>query len=325
MVPGNVSAGTHDPQIHDISGKTMGTTYHIKISHPGKLSRAMLKSRIDQRLDEINHSMSMYQKDSEISKFNTAPGTPTMSISKGFAQVLKQAGNLHELTGGAWDGTVKPLVDLWGFGTGKSPTATPDKAVIEKALALVGFEKLQLSGTLLSKKTAGVTLDLGSIAKGYGVDQVAQLLMDQGFGNVLVEIGGEVVAQGEKRPGHPWNVGIATPDRQMNRQTVYQALPLTDQALATSGDYRNFILLDRQTYPHIIDPTTGYPVNNGVVSASVLSDNCTLADGLATALMVMGHTKGVALVNRMGHTECLIIVKHVDGTFGNYYSDHFPR
>ena len=322
---GNGIAGTHDAQIHEISGKTMGTFYHIKISAPDKIDRAIVKNQIDACLKAVNKSMSMYLKTSEISIFNQSREITPMEISQGFALVLEQARTLYGLTGGAWDGTIKPLVDLWGFGT-KNPTGNaPDKDTIHRALAKTGFDKIILSEQTLAKKDPDISLDLGSIAKGYGVDQVASLLMETGFKNILVEIGGEVVGFGEKKPGRPWNVGIATPDKHMAKQTVYQAISLQDQALATSGDYRNFVVMNKKAYSHIIDPSTGYPVDNGVVSASVLADNCTFADGLATALMVMGAQKGIALVNRMADTECFIIVQEKTGGFKNWYSQGFPR
>ncbi len=321
----NASAGTHDAQIHEISGKTMGTFYHVKISHPDKIDRGLLKNKIDTRLQAVNESMSMYLKTSEISIFNRSQETRPMTISDGFALVLDQAQTLYGLTGGAWDGTVKPLVDLWGFGT-KNPTGkAPDKGTIRQALEKTGFDKIILSEKTLAKNSPEVTLDLGSIAKGYGVDQVADLLMENQFKNILVEIGGEVVGMGEKKPGRPWNVGIATPDKQITKQTVYQAISLRNQALATSGDYQNFLVMDKKAYSHIIDPSTGYPVDNGVVSASVLADTCTFADGLATALMVMGPQKGIDLVNRMAGTECFIIVQEKNGAFTNWYSEGFPR
>jgi len=321
----NGIAGTHDAQIHEISGKTMGTFYHVKISAPDKINRAIVKNQIEACLKAVNDSMSMYLKTSEISIFNQSRELIPMEISQGFALVLEQARTLHGLTGGAWDGTIKPLVDLWGFGT-KNPTGNaPDKDTIHRALERTGFNNIILSEQSLAKKNPDITLDLGSIAKGYGVDQVASLLLEKGFKNILVEIGGEVVGFGEKKPGRPWNVGIATPDKHMVKQTVYQAISLQDQALATSGDYRNFVVMNKKAYSHIIDPSTGYPVDNGVVSASVLADTCTFADGLATALMVMGTQKGIALVNRMAGTECFIIVQEKSGVFTNWYSQGFPR
>jgi thiamine biosynthesis lipoprotein len=320
----DAAAGTHDVQIHEINGKTMGTFYHVKISHPGKIDRVILKNKIDTRLQAVNDSMSMYLKTSEISRFNRSPKNTPMVISDGFVLVLKQARTLYDLTGGAWDGTIKSLVDLWGFGTTRANGKMPDKSAINHALENTGFDKIVLFENTLAKKSPNITLDMGSIAKGYGVDQVAALLLENQFKNTLVEIGGEVVGSGEKRPGKTWNVGIATPDKQVARQTVYQAIALQNQALATSGDYRNFVVLNKHAYSHIIDPSTGYPVKNGVVSASVLADTCTLADGLATALMVMGPQKGIALVNRMAKTECFIIVQEADGTFSDRYSNGFP-
>ncbi|WP_170923758.1 FAD:protein FMN transferase [Desulfocicer vacuolatum] len=320
----DAAAGIHDMQIHEISGKTMGTFYHVKIAHPGKIDRVLLKNKIDARLQAVNNSMSMYQKTSEISRFNRSPENTPMEISDGFFLVLKEARALYDLTGGAWDGTIKPLVDIWGFGTTQAGGKMPTKSTIENALANTGFDKIILVEKTLAKKKSGITLDMGSIAKGYGVDQISELLRENHFKNTLVEIGGEVVGSGEKKPGKPWNVGITTPDKRLDKQTVYQAIALKNRALATSGDYRNFIMLDKQAYSHIIDPSTGYPVKNGVVSASVLAATCTLADGLATALMVMGPKKAIALVNRMANTECLIIVQENDGTFSDRYSTGFP-
>jgi len=317
-------AGIHDVQIHEINGKTMGTFYHIKVSYPGKIDRVILKNKIDARLQAVNNSMSMYLKNSEISRFNRSPARTPMVISDGFVQVLKQARVLYDLTGGAWDGTVKPLVDLWGFGTVRTTGKMPSIASIHKALENMGFDKIILLKNTLAKEKATIALDMSSIAKGYGVDQVARLLRENQFENTLVEIGGEVVGSGEKRAGIPWNVGIATPDKEIDKQTVYQAIALKNKALATSGDYRNFVVLNKKDYSHIIDPSTGYPVKNGVVSASVLADTCTRADGLATALMVMGPRKGISLVNRMAETECLIIVQKANGSLVNHYSSGFP-
>jgi thiamine biosynthesis lipoprotein len=188
----------------------------------------------------------------------------------------------------------------------------------------VGFDRIRLdpSGTI-SKTDPAVTLDLASIAKGYGVDAIARLLGDEGFDHFLVEIGGEVYARGRRKDGKPWRVGINRPDRQAAFNDVYQAVPLTDRAMATSGDYRIFFQVDGQSYSHILDPRTGRPVTNGVVSATVVADNCTVADGLATALMVMGPEKGVALVNRLPSVACLIVVRQADGTLTDHPSSGF--
>jgi thiamine biosynthesis lipoprotein len=178
------------------------------------------------------------------------------------------------------------------------------------------------SGTL-SKMDPGITLDLASIAKGFGVDAIARLLGDRGFSHFLVEIGGEVYARGRRKDGDAWRVGINRPDKQAAFNDVYRVVPLTDRAMATSGDYRIFFQIGNQSYAHILDPRTGRPVTNGVVSATVVAANCTVADGLATALMVMGPEKGLALVNRLASVEGLIVVRQPDGSLVDHPSDGF--
>lgn len=308
-----------------LSGKTMGTTYHIKVVAGLFTSGADLQRQIDNRLDTINKSMSTYDPTSEISRFNAIESTSeSFSPSDDFLNVLQVAAELHRLTDGAWDGTLDPLVNLWGFGRHGTVNHVPDDRDIRQALSHVGFDRIHLdpSGTI-GKTDPAVTLDLASIAKGYGVDEIARLLGDKGFSHFLVEIGGEVYARGRRKDGKSWRVGINRPDKAAALNDVYKAVPLTDRAMATSGDYRIFFKIDDQSYSHILDPRTGRPVSNGVVSATVVAANCTVADGLATALMVMGPEKGVALVNRMASVACLIVTRGSDGTLADHPSAGF--
>jgi thiamine biosynthesis lipoprotein len=173
------------------------------------------------------------------------------------------------------------------------------------------------------KNLATVTLDLNSIAKGFAVDRVCGLLAAGGYKNYLVEIGGEVYAAGVRADGKNWRVGINRPQKDAAIDEVYKAVSLADQALATSGDYRNFFEIDGVRYSHVIDPRSGYPVSNGVVSVSIIAENCTLADGLATAIMVMGPAKGIQLVNQLNNVECFIIVEKPDGRLIDFYSTGF--
>jgi len=306
-------------------GKTMGTTYHIKVVAGRFDSAADLQARIDQRLSEINRSMSTYDPNSEISQFNRIREVDAyFTPSDDFTAVLRVAAELHRLTEGAWDGTLDPLINLWGFGR-KGPTDTlPDEDAIQAALSHVGFDRIRMDASgAIAKKDPAVTLDLASIAKGYGVDVIARLLAESGYRDYLVEIGGEVVAQGRRRDGNPWMVGINRPDKTASATDVYKAIPLVDRAMATSGDYRIFFRSGDQTYSHILDPRTGRPVDNGVVSATVVAANCMVADGLATALMVMGPQKGVDLINRLEGVECLIVVRKPDGRFVDHPSRGF--
>ncbi len=310
-----------------ISGKTMGTTYHITVVSGYFEDTAGLKDEIEKRLKAVSRSMSTYMKDSEISRFNALKNTEEkFYISDDFLQVMMIAKKVYEATGGAWDGTVDPLVTLWGFGRSGVRDSIPSPDEITSCLANVGFEQIEISEEkYLRKKNASVSLDLASIAKGYGVDQIADLIGKKGFKDFLVEIGGEVVASGLRTDGKPWKIGINTPRKDALLNQVYNIVNLQNKALATSGDYRNFFEAEGKRYSHILDPETGYPVTNRVVSVSVMADNCTLADGLATGIMVMGHEKGIEAVNRLNGVECLIVVEEENGTFSDYYSKGFKQ
>ena len=305
-----------------LTGATMGTTYHIKVSTAPDKDGKDLQPSIDQRLKQLNASMSTFQSDSEISRFNRLQDVDTdFAVSADFLAVMLAADAVYRLTDGAWDGTVKPLVDLWGFGPSGPIRAAPSDQAVAAALKKVGFEQIEVSAKgYLKKHLSGVTIDLASIAKGYGVDQVSQLIEGMGFSNYLVEIGGEVYASGRRPDGKKWRVGINQPIKTASATAVYKALDLEGQAMATSGDYRNFEIIDGRAYSHIIDPRNGYPVNHGVVSTSVVAPNCTLADGLATAMMVMGPEKGIALLNRLDGVDGLIVVQKADGALENHWS-----
>jgi len=307
------------------SGKTMGTVYHITVIAPASTSAVRLQEKVDARLAEINNSLSTYLGTSEISRFNAlkVAGQP-FPASIDFINVLRTGAKVYSPTGGAWDATVWPLIRLWGFNRPEAQDILPGKEQVEQVLACVGFSNIQLMAeSSIIKKNPCVSLDLGSIAKGYGVDQISVLLKEEGMANFIVEIGGEIFASGIKENGADWNVGINLPDAHAPVDKVHRVLTLSNRAVATSGDYRNFFTLNGNEYCHVFDPRTGYPVTTRVVSASVVSDNCTFADGLATALMVMSPKDGVRLVNSLESTECLITVREKNGHLKDYYSHHF--
>ena len=188
----------------------------------------------------------------------------------------------------------------------------------------IGFENIiVLNPGFLEKKRAAVTVDLASIAKGYGVDEIAALLRSLGFINYLVEIGGEIFAAGYRKNDTRWRIGINRPRADAPFDEVYKVVDLHNQAFATSGDYRNFFEVDGIRYSHVIDPRSGYPVANGVVGVSIVADTCTMADGLATAVMVMGGQKGMELIDRLDGVESLIVVEQTDGSLVDYYSKGF--
>jgi thiamine biosynthesis lipoprotein len=322
-----LATGVEAQTEHLIEGRTMGTTYHIKVVADAAESVNDLKERIDRRLLEINQVFSTYIKDSEISRFNALKQAGgKYPVSDDFIQVMRVADRIYRLSGGAWDGTVNPLVDLWGFGPKQRQPRKPPEAEIKVLIQKIGFDRIRVEEpNFLVKNLATVTLDLNSIAKGFAVDQISKLVAAGGFENYLVEIGGEVYAAGVRADGKNWRVGINRPQKDAAFNEVYKAVSIANQAFATSGDYRNFFEIGGQRYSHVIDPRTGYPVSNGVVSVSIIADNCTLADGLATAIMVMGAEKGIQLVNRLDNVECFIVIEKSNGRLLDFYSSGFSR
>jgi thiamine biosynthesis lipoprotein len=301
----------------------MGTTFNITVVAKAETT-GDLEHKILRRLAEINKSMSTYDPESEISRFNrmTDVGRP-FPVSEDFFKVMSVADELYRLTGGAWDGTVAPLVNLWGFGSRKRSPRVPAPDEIDALLPTVGFRHIHVAGGALQKKRGSVTVDLASIAKGYGVDQVAAVIMAAGINHFLVEIGGEIFAKGRRSDGLPWRIGINTPTPTAGKTDVYKVVAISDRAFATSGDYRNYFESGGRRYAHVLDPRTGHTVENGVASATVIAPTCTVADGLATALMVMGPDQGLALVDRLADVECLILVKRPDGVLAEYPSRGF--
>ena len=306
------------------TGRTMGTTYHIKLVAGYFNHTAGLQKKIDARLTAINQSMSTYIHDSEISRFNRSTTIEKpFRVGDDFLRVIKVAQHLYTLTGGAWDGTIKPLVDLWGFGNREPGDNLPGAAIIDNTLKTVGFYHIHISDHGPIKQHPLVTLDFASIAKGYAVDQIALLLKRDNIDDFIVEIGGEVFASGVRQDGKKWRVGVNVPDKHASLQDLYSVVQLSSLAMATSGDYRNFVEKDGVVYSHIIDPRTGYPIQNGIASVTIIAPDCTMADGLATAIVVMGKKKGLALIERLSGVEGLIIVRDPEGKLRDFPSSGF--
>ncbi len=305
-----------------LEGRTMGTSWHVTVVD--RPSTAGLQDKIERRLEEINRTFSTYREDSEINRFSRFPRAgEAFPVSRDFVAVMRTAARIHELSGGAWDGTVRPLVDRWGFGPLPPRAEPPDPKKLETLLRDVGFDRIEIRPAALVKRVASVTLDLSSIAKGYGVDQVAAVVRGAGFSDFLVEIGGEVRASGSRRGGGPWRVGINRPQPDAAADELYRVVALRDGALATSGDYRQFFVRDGVKYSHILDPRTGRPVTNGIVSVSVLAPDCTLADGLATAVMVMGVEAGLAAIERLPGVAAFVVAETKDGRLEDHASSGF--
>lgn len=303
----------------------MGTSYRVTVVSSQPVSGDALRDQIDRRLEEVNRHMSTWIEDSEISRFNRdAAVGEVFPISPDFHRVMVAAAEAFTLSGGAWDGTVGPLVDLWGFGPTGRGEGVPTAEDIDEVLERVGFDQIEIrEGGALVKRHPSVALDLSSIAKGYGVDAVVSVLREEGIEDALVEIGGEVFAAGRRRDGGPWRVGINRPDPDAGIRDVYKVVALSDRALATSGDYRNFLVEDGVRRSHVLDPRTGHPVTGGVVSVSVVAPTAMQADGLATAVMVMGVEEGLTLVEDLAGVEALVVTERQRGVLEERASSGF--
>ena len=280
--------------IFEATGPTMGTTYSIK--WVAESFDPSLQSEIDRRLDDINALMSTYEPTSELSRFNQSRSTDWISISQETALVVHSALEMSNISSGAFDPTVGRLVRLWNFGPNPKFDELPSSDQIKTAMNSVGAHHIavRLMPPALKKNIPAAELDLSAIAKGYGVDAIAELLRTRNLQDFLVEIGGEVYAAGQK-PDGPWKLGIQRPDAP-NREFM-ATVELRDQALATSGDYWNVYEIDGVRYSHTIDPRTGSPVQHPLASASVIADSCMLADAWATTLMVLGSQQGRELAD----------------------------
>jgi len=317
------SSGFH--REYCISGRTMGTFYNVRIYTKKELSPTALKNKINVQLKMINRSMSIYINSSEISKFNRAPANTPVHISSDFYKVIKESQRLYKITDHAWDGTIGPLHELWNFSnSGRTVFKIPEPDQIRSCLLKTGFNNILIMDKTLTKKIPGLTLDLGSVAKGYGVDKVSLLLTKEGFNTFSVEIGGEVYAAGQKSQKSKWKIGLGMPEQGYNTKP-FKVLSLSDMAVATSGTYADFYRINKKTYSHIINPKTGRPVDNNIASVSVIAENCTMADGLATALMVMGPEKGTALINTLENIECMLVIKKGKTEFIPVFSRGFKK
>lgn len=310
----------------------MGTTYNVTCCLPATADKDKIKRLIDRCLIRVNRSMSTYDAQSELSRFNAKLDTDPMPISLHFYTVLNYANTVYKSSNYAWDGTLKPIVDLWGFGPKNKPTNKPSDADVKKMKVHIGFSKIHFfkdgRQAFIQKKDPSINLDLGSIAKGYGSDHIAAMLKRNKVKNFIVEVGGEIYVSGEKTRGEPWIIGINHPEKDAALDQIFVAVALKNQAVATSGDYRNWIDFDGESFSHTIDPRTLRPLNNHVISTTIIAPNCTLADGLATAVMILGPDDGLKMIQGMKDVSALIVTKvngegkvHASPNFRNYLVD----
>lgn len=310
----NLLATAEEPNKMVITGQTMGTTYRAVYLDD---QRRDFKQEIDSVFLAFNQSLSTYIPESEISRFNRKDTLQIESIF--FLPVLEASKEVFEQTGGAFDPTIGPLTNIWGFGP--EGAQRKDSVEIRDILRVVDFNLVSFNQKQVIKQRQGVQLDFSAIAKGYGVDVMADYLEAQGITNMLVEIGGELVGKGVNEHGELWKIGINRPDEESAADELFSIIALKDQALATSGNYRNFYERDGIRYSHTISPTTGYPVRHGLLSATVLAENCMLADAYATALMVMGTEEAIALQERLGNIEIFLIFNDEEGNLATYVSE----
>lgn len=283
------------PQLKTLSGATMGTSYQVKwVPSAMKLAEAEVQSKLDALLEQVNQQMSTYRPDSELSLLNQDEKGAWHSVSTDLTRVLHQSIELHQLTRGAFDVSIGPLVNLWGFGPEPDPDHMPSDAALEQAKSQTGVHAIEFSSQGV-RFSSPRYVDLSAIAKGYAVDKVAERLSELGIEHFLVEIGGELYAKGEKAPDQPWKIAIETP--RLDKRAIHQVLRLRDQGVATSGDYRNFRMIQGKRYSHSLDPRTGRPITHRLASVTVLDNTTARADALATAIMVMGEQEGLDFAN----------------------------
>lgn len=311
-----------------ISGQTMGTTYTIKFGRQPSgepVDGDTLSRRVKARLKEINRSMSTYEPDSEISRFNRLGENQSLTVSKDFVRVLNRSREIWKLTGGRFDVTVGPLVRFWGFGGGQVPDLVPTAEQVQEILDRTGMDGVQVSSNTITKKTAGLQLDFSAIAKGYAVDAIAEIVGEM-TPDYMVEVGGEVRSGGVNPDSdRPWRIGIEIPtDLPVAKESsVAAVVDLKNQAIATSGDYRNFVWIDGKRFQHTIDPVSGYPVDHGVHSVSVVASDCMTADGLATGLMACQLNEIRELCNKLS-LRVFVLYENSEGNLEAWSSDDFP-
>lgn len=291
----------------------MGTYYHVTARCPDDVGEL-----IQEELREVNEEMSTYVPDSTLSRFNSAPAGEWFPVGRGLAEVVAAAGVLHRESGGAFDVTVGPLVNLWGFGPTEE-TGIPSSEAITETLARIGHEHLEVAhDPPRLRKHTDLYVDLSAIAKGYGVDRVVARLSDEGCDAMLVDVGGEVRGIGASPAGRPWRIGVEVPDPASEGQ-IQRVLRLEDGAVATSGDYRNYIESGGRRYSHTIDPRTGYPVEHELASVSVMHSSAMWADGYATLLGVLGPEEGLTFARDQGLAA--LFVMRTESGFEERYTE----
>lgn len=298
-------------------GRTMATRYQVRVAGPSldPAERRALEEGVQAVFDRVDGLLSTFKPESELSRFNRHLSTQPFPVSPELAAAARHALETHRLSGGAFDPTVKPLVELWGFGASGRVPGPPPEAAVRRALEEVGAGRLSvLEGPALRKSRPGLELDLNAVAEGLALDAAGALLLARGRSDFMIELGGEVFARGRSERGEPWRIGIERPEPGSDRQ-VQRVLRLKDASLATSGSYRNFFTEGERRYSHILDPRTGRPVVHSLVSASVLAPSSLEADAAATAIMAMGPEEGLRWAEETPGWEAYLVLARPEGGF----------
>ena len=307
-----IAVGRKNADYQHDSGLVFGTSYNITYQ-----SNDNLKPEIEKTLAEVDASLSPFNEKSVITHVNK---NEAVTLDDHFITVFRLSSEIYKDTEGAFDITVAPLVNAWGFGFKNG--ITPDRHAIDSLMQFVGFDKVKLQDGKIIKTDDRLMLDCSAIAKGYGVDAVARLLKSKGIDNYMVEIGGEIVASGENPKGAPWRIGVSKPDDDSVSVSneIQGIINISNRAMATSGNYRNFYYKGGKKYAHTIDPKTGCPVQHSILSATVVSDECAKADAYATAFMVMGLDKAKAVLARHKDMMAYFIYSDDKGNNKVWYS-----
>lgn len=300
-----------------ITGLVFGTVYNITYQYDGNL-----KEEIEAELKRFDNSLSPFNDSSVISRVNRNEEIVTDSF---FQKCFNRSIEISQKTDGAFDITVAPLANAWGFGFKKG--AFPDSLMIDSLLQITGYEKVKLADGKVIKQDPRIMLSCSAVAKGYSVDVVAQFLDRKGIKNYMVDIGGEVVVKGKNPKDGLWRIGINKPidDSLSVKQEIQTVLQLTDVGMATSGNYRNYYYKDGKKYAHTIDPRTGYPVQHSILSSTVVAKDCMTADALATAFMVMGLEKAEAFCKADPAIDAYFIYSGENGEFKTYFTDGMKK
>jgi thiamine biosynthesis lipoprotein len=309
------------PQIHDVGGFTMGSTWSARVVGPPSLNVVELRAGIEAQLGELDRQLSGYRDTAELSQLNRAPVGEWRPLPEHLRAVIRFGQRLHDDTAGEFDMTVKPLVNLWGFGAAEPRSELPSDAEIVAARERLGSDRLEISedGARI-RRLADVSVDVDAIAPGYAADVIASWLSARGLPDHLVDIGGELRADGHRPDGSEWRVGIERP--MIERGNLEEVVVVSNCALATSGDYRAFVEIGGKRYSHTIDPATGRPVDHDLASVTVIASSGLEADGYATTLMVLGPDRGMAWADARG-LAVYMILREPNGALSERYNAAF--